>query len=146
MEYKRIKKSFKVVGIKGSGAFDNLGEEIPILARQLLSRSDEIENHLGVEIALFEPKLNSSHQVGNYIVGLLVADNFTEVPEGMDFVEIDQLYVNARGEISDVGTLHSNLLKWTEEQGYIRNLASYIVETYHLMEDGEEVEIFLPIY
>jgi len=38
------------------------------------------------------------------------------------------------------------LLKWAESQGYQRNLDSYIVETYHPIENGEEeIEIFLPI-
>ena len=146
MEYKSLEKNFKVVGIKGRGAFGNFGEEIPTLAKKLLSRAEEIENHLDVEIALFEPKIDSAQQVGSYLVGLIVADNFTQVPEGMDFIEIDQRYATARGKISNVRALHSNLLKSIDEQGDTRNLESYIVETYHPMEDGEEVQIYLPIY
>lgn len=33
MEFKRVKKGFKVVGKKGSGAFVNFGTEVPVLAQ-----------------------------------------------------------------------------------------------------------------
>jgi hypothetical protein len=37
-------------------------------------------------------------------------------------------------------------MNWAEEQGYQRDLDSYIIETYHPMEEGgEEVQIYLPI-
>lgn len=146
MEFKSVKKNFKVVGLKGSGAFDNLGNEVPTLAKQLLSRSNEIQNHSGIEIALFEPKRDSNHIVGDYYVGLIVNDTFNEVPLGMDFIETTQHYVTTRGKISNIGNLHLHLLKWADEQGYTRNLDSYIVETYHPIEDEEEeIQIYLPI-
>ena len=147
MEYTFIKKNFKVVGIKGNGAFENFSEEVPALARQVLSRSNEIANHLGIEVALFEPKRESAHLVGEYIVGLLVNDALSAVPDGMEFVEINQQFVSARDKISNISSLHSNLMKWGDEQGYTRNLESYIVETYHrIEEEEEEVQIYLPIF
>ncbi|WP_427138775.1 GyrI-like domain-containing protein [Psychrobacillus psychrodurans] len=147
MEFKRVKVEFKVVGIKGRGAFENLSIEIPKLAKQLISRSDEIQNHLGIEIALFEPKKSSDHHEGEYYVGLKVKDSLIEVPYGMDFIEIAHDYVSTRGKISNIGNLHSQLLRWTEEQGHTRNFESYIVETYHPVEEGEEeVQIYLPIF
>lgn len=147
MEFKRVKVEFKVVGIKGRGAFENLSIEVPKLAKQLISRSDEIQNHLGIEIALFEPKKGSDHHEGEYYVGLKVKDSLIEVPYGMDFIEIAHDYVSTRGKISNIGNLHSQLLRWTEEQGHTRNFESYIVETYHPVEEGEEeVQIYLPIF
>jgi hypothetical protein len=56
MDCKTVKKTFRVVGIKGSGAFSNFGTEIPKLAQQFLNRLDEIDKHSGTEIAHFEPK------------------------------------------------------------------------------------------
>lgn len=147
MEFKSVKVEFKVVGIKGRGAFENLSIEVPKLAKQLISRSDEIQNHLGIEIALFEPKKGSDHLEGEYYVGLKVKDSLIEVPYGMDFIEIAHDYVSTRGKISNIGNLHSQLLRWTEEQGHTRNFESYIVETYHPVEEGEEeVQIYLPIF
>ncbi|MFC7686470.1 GyrI-like domain-containing protein [Ureibacillus sp. GCM10028918] len=147
MEYKTINKNFKVVGFKGRGAFDNFAEEVPALSKQVLSRTNEIENHLGIEIALFEPIRDSSHRVGDFFVGLLVNDSLNTVPAGMEFIEINQQYVTARDKISNISSLHSYLLQWANEQGHARNLESYIVETYHPVQEGEEeVRIYLPIY
>lgn len=64
----------------------------------------------------------------------------------MDFIEVGQHYVTTRGKISNIDNLHLHLWKWEDEQGHTRNLESYIVETYHPMEDEEEeVQIYLPI-
>ncbi|MGA3674465.1 hypothetical protein [Lysinibacillus agricola] len=60
-----VKKEFKLVGFKGSGEFINFGNEVPLLAKQLLSRSNEILNPTETEIALFEPKKDEKHRVGH---------------------------------------------------------------------------------
>ena len=147
MECKKVRKSFRVVGIKGSGSFVKFGTEVPKLAQQFLNRVDEIEMNSGTEIALFEPKRDENHLEGNYLVGVVLKEPLTEVPIGMEYIEIDQNYVTTRGSMIDIGTLHNHLLSWTEEQGFKRNLESSIVETYHPMDHGEEeVEIYLPIH
>ncbi|MEH7237984.1 GyrI-like domain-containing protein [Bacillus sp. JJ1562] len=146
MECNKVKKLFRVVGIKGSGAFADFGTEVPKLAQQMMNRIGEIEHCSGTEIALFDPKRDANHLEGYYYVGLIVNEPLTEVPSGMEYIEDHQNYVMARGNINDIGNLHNHLLQWSVEQGYTRNLESYIVETYHPMEGGgEEVEIFLPI-
>ncbi|PYF08358.1 GyrI-like domain-containing protein [Ureibacillus chungkukjangi] len=146
MDFKIINKNFKVVSLKSRGDFGNFDKEVPALAKQLLSRSDEIESHTGVEIALFEPKRNQAHKIGEYLVGLIVNERLQDVPAGMHFIEVDERFMTARGKISSIGALHANLINWGEEQGYKRNLESYIIETYHPVEDGEEVQIYLPIF
>lgn len=147
VEFTVSRKNFKVVGFKSRGAFDNFSKEVPALANQLLSRSDEIENHLNIEVALFEPKRDGAHREGDYIVGLLVSESLNTLPTGMVLIEIDQQYATARGKISTINSLHSNLMQWVNEQGHTRNLESYIVETYHpISDDEEEVQIYLPIY
>jgi hypothetical protein len=146
MSFKKVKKEFKLVGLKGSGEFVNFGNEVPLLAKQLLSRSNEILNSTETEIALFEPKKNEEHRIGHYYVGLIVSEKLNEVPSGMDYIETVKSYVTTRGNISNLGVLHFNLLNWAEEQGYQRDLDSYIIETYHPMVEGEEeVQIYLPI-
>lgn len=146
MSYKKVKKEFKLVGLKGSGEFVNFGNEVPLLAKQLLSRSNEILNSTEIEIALFEPKKNEEHRIGHYYVGLVVSEKLNEVPSGMDYIETVKSYVTTRGNISNLGVLHLNLLNWAEEQDYQRDLDSYIIETYHPMVEGEEeVQIYLPI-
>jgi hypothetical protein len=146
MSFKKVKKEFKLVGLKGSGEFVNFGNEVPLLAKQLLSRSNEILNSTETEIALFEPKKNEEHRIGHYYVGLIVSEKLNEVPSGMDYIETVKSYVTTRGNISNLGVIHFNLLNWAEEQGYQRDLDSYIIETYHPMVEGEEeVQIYLPI-
>ena len=146
MNCRKVKKIFRVVGIKGGGAYANFGIEVPKLAQQFLTRLDEVENHSGTEIALFEPKRDANHLEGHYYVGLIVNEALKDVPDGMDYIEIAQSYVMTRGEIINIDNLHNHLLKWADAQGYIRDLESHIVETYHPMENGEEeVEIYLPI-
>lgn len=146
MSFKKVKKEFKLVGLKGSGEFVNFGNEVPLLAKQLLSRSNEILNSTETEIALFEPKKNEEHRIGHYYVGLVVSEKLNEVPSGMVFIEMVKSYVTTRGSISNLRVLHLNLLNWAEEQGYQRDLDSYIIETYHPMVEGEEeVQIYLPI-
>ncbi|MBM7692182.1 putative transcriptional regulator YdeE [Peribacillus deserti] len=147
MERKMVKKHFKIVGIKGSGAFADFGTEIPKLAQQISIRSGEIKNRSQTEIALFEPKRDDNHLEGQYYVGLIVNDIVREVPSGMNYIETAQNYVTTRGKITNIGNLHSQLSKWADEQGYKRDLGSHIVETYHPMEnEEEEVEIYLPIH
>ncbi|MEH7010632.1 GyrI-like domain-containing protein [Neobacillus niacini] len=147
MDCKTVKKTFRVVGVKGSGAFANFSTEIPKLAQQFLDRLDEIENHSGTEIALFEPKRDADHLEGYYYVGVIVNEPLKRVPVGMEYIETTQDYVTTRGKINNIGKLHNILLKWADDQGYKRDLESHIIETYHPMENGEEeVEIYLPIY
>jgi predicted transcriptional regulator YdeE len=147
MDCKKVIKMFRVVGIKGSGAFANFGTETPMLAQQFLSRLDEIENHSGTEITLFEPKREADHLEGYYYVGIMVNEPLKKVPVGMDYIETTQDYVTTRGQIKNIGNLHNFLLTWAFNQGYKRDLESHIIETYHPMENGEEeVEIYLPIF
>jgi predicted transcriptional regulator YdeE len=147
MDCKTVKKTFRVVGIKGSGAFSNFGTEIPKLAQQFLNRLDEIDKHSGTEIALFETKRDAGHLEGYYYVGVLVNEPLNKVPVGMDYIETTQDFVTTRGQINNIGILHNILLKWADEQGYKRDLESHIIETYHPMKNSvEEVEIYLPIY
>ncbi|WP_225989742.1 GyrI-like domain-containing protein [Bacillus cereus] len=147
VDCRKVKKIFRVVGIKGSGVYADFGTEVPKLAQQFLTRSDEVENHSGTEIALFESKRDANHLEGHYYVGLIVNEVPKEVPVGMDYIETAQAYVTTRGKIINIDNLHNYLLKWADDHGYKRDLESHIVETYHPMENGEEeVEIYLPIH
>ncbi|MEO2076559.1 MAG: GyrI-like domain-containing protein [Bacillus sp. (in: firmicutes)] len=146
MSFLKVKKEFKLVGLRGSGEFVNFGTEVPLLAKQFLSRSNEISIPTETEIAVFEPKKDDDHRIGHYYVGFTVSEKLKEVPSGMDFFETNNSYASTRGNISNLGELHVNLLKWAEQQGYERDLDAYIIETYHPMEEGEEeVQIYLPI-
>lgn len=146
MSFMMVKKDFKLVGLKGSGEFVNFGKEVPLLAKQLLSRSNEILNPTEFEIALFEPKRDEKHRIGHYYVGLIVSVKLNELPLGMEYIEINNSYITTRGNISNLGELHLNLVNWGKEQGYQRDLDSYIIESYHPMAEGdEEVQIYLPI-
>ena len=145
MDCKMVKKVFRIVGIKGNGLYDNFGVEVPKLAQQLQLRKGEIEHHSGTEIALFEPKRDESHLEGQYFVGFIVNEAEQSVPAGMDYIETAQSYVTTRGNINHLSNLHNQLLQWADEQGFKRDLEAQIVETYHPIENGEEVEIYLPI-
>ena len=149
MSFMMVKKNFKFVGLKGSGEFVNFGKEVPLRAKQLLSRSNEILNPTEFEIALFEPKRGEKHKIGHYFVGLTVSEKLNELPLGMEYIEIDKSYITTRGNISNLEQLHLNLINWCKEQGYQRDLDSYIIESYHPMAEGEEdedVQIYLPIH
>jgi len=147
MKFEKVNKTFKIVGMKNSGAFNNFGSEVPVFAQQVLNRSNEIQNHTGTEIALYEPKRDVNHLEGSYFVGLIVNASLTEVPTGMEYIEITNDYVTTRGQVTRVGELHQHLLQWAEEQGYNRDLESSIVETYHPIAGGdEEVMIYFPIH
>ncbi|MCG3418131.1 GyrI-like domain-containing protein [Oceanobacillus jordanicus] len=147
MECYKVNTIFRVVCLKGVGAYADFGTDVPKLAQQFLTRVDEIENHSGTEIALFEPKRDTNHLEGHYYVGLIVNETSINVPVGMEFIETAQVYVTTRGNILHIENLHKDLLKWSDDQGYKRDLESHIVETYHPLENGEEeVEIYLPIH
>ncbi|WP_449536381.1 GyrI-like domain-containing protein [Ferdinandcohnia sp. Marseille-Q9671] len=146
MSFTMVKKEFKLVGMKGSGEFANFGHDVPLLAKELVSRSNEILHSTETEIALFEPKRDEKHKVGHYYVGLLVSEKVNDVPIGMEYIETHERYITTRGNIANLRELHLNLVKWGEEQGYQRNLDSYIIETYHPIGEGDEdVQIYLPI-
>lgn len=140
-----ITHTFRIVGIKGHGAFENFATEVPEFARQLLHRTREIENHTNIEIALFEPKVSEDHLEGHYYVGILVKDKPSHVPKGMEYLEVSGIYASARGSIDRVDLLYEEVGRWTAEQHLSRDWESYIVETYHPTEKGEDVEVFLPL-
>ncbi|WP_419887550.1 GyrI-like domain-containing protein [Neobacillus niacini] len=147
MEFKKVKRNFRMVGLKGSGPFIDFGTDVPKLAQKILNRLDELEIRSITEIALFEPKKDENHLEGSYVVGVIVQEPLTDVPIGMVYTETEQHYVTTRGSMKDLGNLHNYLLKWSEDQGHKRNLESYIIETYHPIDNGEEeVEIYLPIH
>lgn len=146
MSFMMINKEFRLVGIKGRGEFANFGKEVPSLAQLLLKRASEISYAMETEIALYEPKKDENHRVGHYVVGLMVSETLNEVPSGMNYMELNSSYITTRGNISEVGELHSNLLNWGIEQGYHRDLDSFIIETYHPTENGEEVQVYLPVH
>ncbi|WP_299745680.1 GyrI-like domain-containing protein [uncultured Rossellomorea sp.] len=146
MNAEKMKKTFRVVGLKGEGAFTDFNTEVPKLARQFLERLHEIEAEQGPEIALYEPKRASDHLEGIYYVGIMVGESFTNVPVGMEYIELEEEYVTAKGKIHHIGKLHSELVQWMDDRGYNRKSDSYIVETYHPLENGEEdVAVYLPI-
>ncbi|WP_339171187.1 GyrI-like domain-containing protein [Solibacillus sp. FSL R5-0691] len=145
MTFKMIKKEFKLVCLKGSGEYENFGSEVPLLAKQLLSRSSDFDFPSGSEIALYEPKKSADHMKGNFYVGLIVNEKLNKIPTGMDYLEINNHYITTRGNIMELDKLHGDLLNWGTAQGYKRDLDSYIIETYHPVSEGEEVEIYLPI-
>ncbi|MGM0751693.1 MAG: effector binding domain-containing protein [Bacillota bacterium] len=147
MNCKKVKEHFRFVGMKGKGAFADFGEEIPRAAQQFLLRSGEMEQSSGTEMAIYEPKRDAAHLEGTYYVGMMVNRVPTDVPTGMDTMELKQDYATVSGPISQIGSLHDMLVKWTVDNGYKRNPDAFIVETYHPLENGEEnVEIFLPIH
>ncbi|PLT28209.1 GyrI-like domain-containing protein [Peribacillus deserti] len=146
MECKRVRKEFKVVGMRGYGAFSDFQREVPLLAQQFLNRASEISNHTETEISLFEPKREENHLEGHFYAGLLVQKPAIQVPPGMEYIEVSQEFITIRGKITNISSLHTELMKWAVEQGHKRNIESYIIETYHPMEnDVEDVEIYLPI-
>lgn len=147
MRCQHVTKTFKVVGLKGEGAFVNFGTEVPELAQQFLRRIDEVKNHSGIEIALYEPKRDHDHQEGHYYVGIMINEHVKKVPPQMNYIETGEHYAMTRGKLKEISSLYEHLLKWLEKQGDKRDLTQYIVETYHPMGDGEEeVVIYLPIY
>ncbi|WP_406946015.1 GyrI-like domain-containing protein [Halobacillus sp. SY10] len=140
-----LKRTFRIVAIKGHGAFENFATEVPDFARQLLHRTREIENHANIEIALFEPKRGEDHLEGHYYVGVLVKDKPSQVPKGMEYLEVSGTYASSRGPIDHVDVLYKEVGEWTYQQQLTRDWLTYIVETYHPTENGEDVEVFLPI-
>ncbi|MBX0356778.1 GyrI-like domain-containing protein [Halobacillus sp. Nhm2S1] len=140
-----LKRTFRIVAIKGHGAFENFATEVPDFARQLLHRTREIENHTNIEIALFEPKMNDDHLEGHYYVGILVKDRPSQVPKGMEYLEVSGTYVSAEGSIDCIDLLYNQVGQWRMEQNLTRDWLTYIVETYHPTENGEDVEVFLPV-
>lgn len=141
----KLEKTFKVVGIKHKGQFDNFGSEVPMNAQKFMHRVGEISQHTGEEIALFEPKSAEEHLEGKYYVGVTVLESLTSLPVGMDYIEVKGQFASIRGNINEVAELHAKLGKWINEKGYRRKADSFIIETYHAVENGEEVEIYIAI-
>lgn len=146
MEFKKVEKVFKVIGVKGSGRFEDFGTEVPKLAGEFLGRKNEILNATETEIALYEPKRGADHEEGQYYVGLMMNETPEVIPSQMEYIEESRSYVTIRGNINDIGSLHELLSKWSKELGHNRDTEALIVETYHPTSNGEEeVEIYLPV-
>ncbi|SEJ13950.1 hypothetical protein SAMN04488127_1081 [Bhargavaea ginsengi] len=145
MKLKTVNKQFRLVGVKGTGAFEEFGTLVPKAAQEVIVRSGGIESVAGKEIAVFEPKKSHDHLEGEFYVGLLVDVPLDKVPLGMTYMEVLGHYATARGTMEDLQGLHAALLKQTMESGFHINREEYIVEVYIPADTGEEVEIYLPI-
>ncbi len=108
------------------------------------SRVGEISNH-ATEIALYEPKKSENQLEGEYYVGIIVYDSTMELRSEIEYLEVKSEFVATRAKISDVGKVHSKLGEWAKEQGYHLKQDAYMIEAGHAVENGEEVEIYLPI-
>ncbi|MGP1908057.1 GyrI-like domain-containing protein [Metabacillus sp. JX24] len=140
---KRVRKTFKAAGMHGFGAFADFGSEVPELAGKFLKQLKTIGCEPATEAAFYEPKRDDQHLEGYFFAGMLVDDQH---PENMERLEMqEQDYVTVRGSLGQIADLHRELSAWALEQGYERDLEAYIVETYHPAENGEEVEIYLPV-
>ncbi|UXH46277.1 GyrI-like domain-containing protein [Rossellomorea vietnamensis] len=140
----KMKKTFRFIGLKGEGAFRDFSTEVPKHAQEFLRRLHEVKGETGPEIALYEPKRDQEHVNGIYYVGVTLDEPLTNVPEGMSYMELNEDYATTKGK--DIENLHRDLNKWVHDQGYQLRAESYIVETYHHLEDGgEEVAVYLPI-
>ncbi|MCJ0930574.1 hypothetical protein MST22_05355 [Virgibacillus halodenitrificans] len=83
-----------------------------------MSRLNKISNHTGTEICLFEPNKDDKHLEGDYYVGIIVPDSLTELPSGMEYIEVKDEFVVTGGSIMEIGELHFKLGEWAKEQGY----------------------------
>ncbi|WP_430787545.1 GyrI-like domain-containing protein [Virgibacillus flavescens] len=145
MSCQKVTKAFKIIGKKHSCAFGDYASEVPKHAQNFMEEATRIQNHTGIEVSLFEPKKDETHVEGIYYVGVLVSEPVEIAPEHMEYLEVEDEFVTIRGKMTNVSDLYSELLAWAEEQGYIINQNDYIVETYHPVEIGEEVEVYIPI-
>lgn len=144
MTFEAVEKSFRMVGMEARGEFSELGESVPALAKTMMERAAEVKHSTGIEIALFEAKRGEGHRTGRYVVGLMVEER-QDAPSGMVYVEAGGKYVSGRAPIEKVADLHEKAVAWGGGHGFERNLSADIIEVYHALEDGEDVEIFLPV-
>ncbi|MFC4408989.1 effector binding domain-containing protein [Chungangia koreensis] len=146
MECSKVNKSFKAIGVKGYGKYEDFEDLVPKTAREFLMRREEFLNAADTEIALYEPKKDAGHIEGQFFVGLIVNETPEVIPSQMEYIEESGGYVTTRGNIKEISSLHQRLTKWSEESGYERDTGAFIVETYHPLPNGEEeVEIYWPI-
>lgn len=140
---KRVSKTFKAAGLHGFGAFADFGTDVPELAGKFLNQLKANGSEPATEAAFYEPKKDDHHLEGYFFAGMI---GHEEHPENMDRLDMhEQDYVTVRGSLGQIADLHRELSVWAAEQGYERDLETYIVETYHPAENGEEVEIYLPV-
>ena len=139
-----VKKEFKIIAKKHTGLYKDYAELVPKAAQQFLQRAS---NLAGTEVSVYEPKANESHTEGTFYVGILVDDKIDTLPEGAEFLNIEQSYGMIRGKGTEMSSLYSSLGQWIDVQGYERDtLENLILETYHPVEnDVEEVEIYIPV-
>lgn len=145
MKGRMVKRTFRLVGIKGKGAFEEFGAIVPGVAREVMSRSGEIGPAAVTEIAIFEPKKSVDQPEGEFCVGLMVEGPARNVPLGMSYCEIEGDYATARGKMEGLNQLHTDLLSWAACNGHQMDTEKRIIEVYCPADSGEEVEIFLPM-
>jgi predicted transcriptional regulator YdeE len=145
MTDKTVNRQFRLVGIRSKGAFSEFGTIVPNVSREVMARSGEIESSSGREIAVFEPKRSEDQLQGEFIAGLVVDKPVRHVPAGMLYMELEGDYATARGNIEALKHLHADLLECTTGHGGQIDQEEYIVEIYIPTDNGEDVEIYLPL-
>lgn len=140
-----VTKEFKLAGQKNKGLFKDYGTLVPQAAHRFLQNAGGIPQP-GNEVTIYEPRRNENHEEGLFYVGLLVDQQPENLPEGIEYLEVQHTYAMIRGNGSEIGSLYSMLEQWIAEQSLTRAAQeNFIVEVYYPVSGGEEVEIYIPI-
>lgn len=137
--------TLRAVVMRHQGLFTNYSTIVPEKAQQFMERLQEVDHHASIEVAIFEPHRGEDHTEGHFFVGTLVSKQPDHPPAGMEYMEITRDYAFARGTTETIGDLHLRLNEWMQQENLQFDYSGYIIEMYIPMENGEEVEIYLPV-
>lgn len=142
-----LAKTFMVVGEKNKGFFKEYAKTVPKAAQIFLQRECQIPFTSGIEVTVYEQPKRQNQLVGTFYVGVLVEEKGTDLPEGMEYIEVQNQYAMTIGKVTEIPHLYSSLDRWINENGYQHATPDkYIIEVYYPVEnDVENVEVYIPV-
>lgn len=149
MKYSIADKTFYFIGSKHTEQFEKYPAIIPEAVKEFSEKYPL--NKDSVRAIVYEPLKGPDHKVGFFYVGVLVADENSELPEGMTFLTLEGRYASVRDkfDVTKMGVLYNGLDHWIIQNNLKRKdvLEELMLELYYPGEDGteEDLEIFMRV-
>jgi predicted transcriptional regulator YdeE len=140
-------KEFKAAVLKKRGLFKDYPVLVPYAAKQFLSIIGSMSCSTGIEVSIYEIQKHPDQAEGIFFAGVLVNEKPDFLPEGVEYLHLQQQYAMTKGLVTEISSLYGELDLWIESQGYQHDIPDhYMVEVYYPLDDDvEEVEIYIPV-
>lgn len=142
MYFNKENRTFNIIAIKNSGRFEDYPTIIPKAEEEFKNLYKTLSNENRIRAIVYEPKKGPKHEVGYFYLGAIVNEFPTDLPEGMERIQLEGQYAYVRDEfdVTRMGELYDALARWIMNHNLERKDAQneYMIEVYYPQDNGKE--------